>query len=81
MYLKVTGPFALFARPEIRAERISYDFMTPSAAQGVLKAIYWKPQMRYVIHDIRSYREPSRETIKTNDSNFKPSMNQILNMI
>lgn len=79
MYLKVTGRSALFARPEIRAERISYDFMTPSAAQGVLKAIYWKPQMCYVIHDIRSYREPSRETIKTNDSNFKPSMNQILN--
>jgi len=35
MYLKVTGPFALFARPEIRAERISYDFMTPSAAQRI----------------------------------------------
>ena len=39
MYLLVSGPLALFARPEMRAERYSYGVITPSAALGLLKAI------------------------------------------
>lgn len=50
--LKVWGEYACFTRPEFKVERVSYPVMTPSAARGVLEAIYWKPQMRYRIHDI-----------------------------
>ncbi|MEI3004705.1 MAG: type I-C CRISPR-associated protein Cas5c [Victivallales bacterium] len=33
-------------------ERVTYDVMTPSAARGILEAIYWKPQMKWVIDRI-----------------------------
>ena len=39
--LKASGDYALFSRPEMKVERVSYDVMTPSAARGVLEAIYW----------------------------------------
>lgn len=50
--LHVSGPFACFTRPENKVERVSYDVITPSAARGVLEAIYWKPQIRWVIDRI-----------------------------
>ena len=36
--LKISGDYALFSRPEMKVERVSYDVMTPSAARGVIKA-------------------------------------------
>jgi len=50
--LKVWGEYACFTRPEMKVERVSYDVMTPSAARGVLEAIYWKPAIRWVIDRI-----------------------------
>jgi CRISPR-associated protein Cas5d len=50
--LIVWGEFAAFNRPEMKVERVSYDVMTPSAARGVLEAIYWKPEMRWVVDRI-----------------------------
>jgi len=50
--LLVWGDYALFTRPEMKVERVSYDVMTPSAARGLLEAIYWKPQIRWVIDEI-----------------------------
>lgn len=50
--LKVWGDYASFNRPEMKVERVSYDVMTPSAARGILEAIYWKPEMRWVIDKI-----------------------------
>ena len=50
--IKVWGEYACFTRPEFKAERVSYPVITPSAARGVLEAIYWKPQMRYHISEI-----------------------------
>ena len=41
--LRVWGDYALFTRPEMKVERVSYDVITPSAARGILEAIYWKP--------------------------------------
>lgn len=46
------GEWACFTRPEMKVERVSYDVMTPSAARGILEAIYWKPEIRWVIHRI-----------------------------
>jgi CRISPR-associated protein Cas5d len=50
--LRVWGDYACFTRPEMKVERVSYDVMTPSAARGVLEAIYWKPNIRWVIDRI-----------------------------
>src|SRR5258705_13676385 len=47
--LHVWGERALFTRPEMKVERVSYDVITPSAARGIIEAIYWKPQIRWVI--------------------------------
>ncbi len=51
--LHVSGDYALFCRPEMKVERVSYDVITPSAARGILEAIYWKPQMRWIIDEIQ----------------------------
>lgn len=50
--VSVWGDYALFSRPELKVERCSYDMMTPSAARGILEAIYWHPGMRWVIDKI-----------------------------
>jgi len=50
--VKVSGSYALYTRIEFKAERVSYDILTPSAARGILEAIYWKPQFRWVIDRI-----------------------------
>lgn len=50
--LEVWGNYALFSRPELKVERVSYDVMTPSAARGLLEAIYWHPGLRYTIDRI-----------------------------
>ena len=47
--VRVSGPIACFTRPDSKAERVSYDLMTPSAAVGLLESIYWRPQFRYRI--------------------------------
>ena len=46
------GPYACFTRPDRKGERISYDVPTPGALEGMLKSIYWKPAIRYVIDQI-----------------------------
>ena len=50
--VEVWGDYALFTRPELKVERVSYDVMTPSAARGLLEAIYWHPGVRWVIDRI-----------------------------
>ena len=50
--IRVRGDYALFTRPEMKVERVSYDVITPSAARGIIEAIYWKPAIRWVIDRI-----------------------------
>lgn len=50
--VEVWGDYACFSRPELKTERVSYDVMTPSAARGLLEAVYWHPGMRWVIDKI-----------------------------
>jgi len=50
--VKVWGDYALFSRPELKVERYSYDVITPSAARGILEAIYWHPGLRWNIDRI-----------------------------
>ena len=50
--LEVWGPYALFSRPELKVERASYDVPTPSAARGMVEAIYYHPGLRWHIDRI-----------------------------
>ncbi len=50
--IEVWGNYACFSRPEMKTERVSYDVMTPSAARGLVEAIYWHPGLRYHIDKI-----------------------------
>jgi CRISPR-associated protein Cas5d len=43
----------------MKVERVSYDVMTPSAARGILEAIYWKPGVRWIVDGI-TVRKPIR---------------------
>jgi CRISPR-associated protein Cas5d len=54
--IRVWGDFACFTRPEMKVERVSYPVITPSAARGILEAIYWEPQMYYLIDSIHIIR-------------------------
>ena len=57
--LEVWGDYALFTRPEMKVERVSYDVMTPSAARGLMEAIYWHPGLKWKIDRIH-VRAPIR---------------------
>lgn len=59
--IQISGDLACFTRPEMKVERVSYDVITPSAARGVLEAVYWKPQIRWIIDRIHVF-EPIRFT-------------------
>lgn len=37
--LEVWGDYALFTRPEMKVERVSYDIMTPSAARAIIASV------------------------------------------
>jgi len=65
--LHVWGDFACFTRPEMKAERVSYDVITPSAARGVLEAIYWKPEIRWVIDQIHVLKPIHFTNIRRNE--------------
>lgn len=71
--LHISGDFACFTRPEMKVERVSYDVITPSAARGILEAIYWKPQIRWVIDRIHVLKPIRFTNIRRNEVGSKAS--------
>jgi len=67
------GERACFTRPEMKVERVSYDAMTPSAARGVLEAIYWKPEIRWVVERIRVLSPIRFTNLRRNEVGAKAS--------
>lgn len=65
--VRVCGEYALFTRPELHVERVSYPVMTPSAARGVLEAIFWKPEFRYQIREIGVLKMGSQTVVLRNE--------------
>lgn len=65
--LRVWGPYACFTRPEMKVERVSYDVMTPSAARGILEAIYWKPAITWVVDRIHVLNPIRFDNIRRNE--------------
>lgn len=69
--LRVWGEYACFTRPEMKVERVSYDVMTPSAARGILEAVYWKPQIRWVVQRIHVLKPIRFSNIRRNEVGCK----------
>ncbi|MEV6138163.1 type I-C CRISPR-associated protein Cas5c [Nocardia sp. NPDC051990] len=68
LVVQVWGSGALFTRPELTAERVSYPVMTPTAAAGVLEAIYWKPEFAYRIKRIEVLKEIRNFALRRNET-------------
>lgn len=65
--IEVSGDYACFTRPEMKAERVSYDVITPSAARAIFEAILWKPAIRWTITRIEVMKPISFMNIKRNE--------------
>lgn len=78
--VKVWGDYALFSRPEMKVERCTYDVMTPSAARGILEAIYWHPGMRWIIDRIYVMKPIRFTSIRRNEVKSKVSANNVLSV-
>lgn len=72
------GEYACFTRAELKVERVSYEMMTPSAARGLVEAIFWHPGMRYVIDRIYLLKPIKFTNIRRNEVKSKVSANNML---
>ena len=74
---EVWGDYALFSRPEFKVERCSYDVITPSAARGILEAVYWHPGLRYKIDRIWVLNPIKFDNVRRNEVKSKISCSEI----
>jgi len=65
--VRVWGDYACFTRPEMKVERVSYDMLTPSAARGIIEAIYWKPAIKWTIDKIHVINPIKFTNIRRNE--------------
>lgn len=72
--IRVWGDYACFTRPEMKVERVSYPIITPSAARGVLEAIFWEPQMCYIIDKIAVVKKGRWFSVRRNEVSTVISM-------
>src|SRR5260221_13878452 len=75
--LRVSGRWALFTRPEMKVERVSYDVMTPSAARGILEAVHWKPSIRWIVEEIHVLKSIRFQSIRRNEVGTKAPAGKI----
>lgn len=75
--LKTWGDYACFTRPEMKVERVSYDVMTPSAARGILEAIYWKPEIFWIVERIIVLKPIRFSNIRRNELESKIAMGNV----
>lgn len=71
--LEIFGDGACFTRPEMKGERVSYDVITPSAARGILEAIFWHPGLRYTIDRIHVCNPIVFSSVRRNEVGAKMS--------
>lgn len=71
--LEASGEYACFTRPEMKAERASYDFITPSAARSIFEAILWKPAIRWRVTKIEVLKEIRWTSVRRNEVGGKAS--------
>jgi CRISPR-associated protein Cas5d len=57
----------------MKVERVSYPVMTPSAARGILEAIFWRPEFIWRIEEIRVLKPIEYFSILRNEVNSRQS--------
>jgi CRISPR-associated protein Cas5d len=72
--VQVRAEGALFTRPELRVERVTYPVITPTAAAGVLESIFWKPQFRWVPVKVEVLREIRQFSLRRNETHDLPAL-------
>lgn len=75
--VRVSGDYACFTRPEMKVERVSYDVMTPSAARGILEAIYWKPAISWVVRRIHVLKPIRFTNLRRNELGNKIALGTV----
>ena len=75
--IEVWGKYALFSRPEMKTERVSYDVITPSAARGLIEAIYWHNGLKWVIDSIYVCNPIRFTNIRRNEVSQKISASNV----
>ena len=73
--IEAWGDRALFTRPELKVERVTYDVITPSAARGLIESVYWHPGLRYVIDRIHVINPIEFSSVRRNEVAKKASAN------
>lgn len=76
--VRIRGELACFTRPEFKTERFSYEVITPSAARGILEAIFWKPAIQWQIRRILLLAPPRFVQIKRNEITKRASVDNAL---
>ena len=69
--LEVWGDYALFSRPELKVERMSYDVPTPSAARGLVEAIYYHPGLCWHIDRVYVLEHIRFVSVRRNEVDIK----------
>ncbi|TGE38105.1 type I-C CRISPR-associated protein Cas5 [Desulfosporosinus fructosivorans] len=75
--LETWGDYALFSRPEMKVERVSYDVITPSAARGIIDSIYWKPAIVWRIDKVHVCNPVEFTNIRRNEVSSKISARSV----
>lgn len=75
--IMITGDFAMFNRPEMKVERVSYDVPTVSAIEGIIKSVYWKPAIRVVVDKIIVFNPIKFINIRRNEVKNKVGLSNV----
>lgn len=71
------GDLAVFSRPELKVERVSYEIITPSAARGMLEAIFFHPGLKFTIDRIYVCSPIEFTNIRRNEVKSKISASEV----
>ncbi len=81
MFVETWSKEACFSRPEMKVERVSYEIITPSAARGLIEAIYWHPGLRYTIDRIYLLSPIRFTNIRRNEVKSTLSASSVLSAV
>ena len=64
-YMKVSGRLALFTDPSTKGggEKFTYPVPTYEALKGIVKSVYWKPTINWVIDSVKVMKPIQMETM------------------
>lgn len=79
--MEVWGEFACYTRPEMKVERVSYDVPTPSAARGMIEAVYYHPGLKWIVDRIYVLNPIRFTNLRRNEVKSKILASNVLSAI